>query len=97
MTEVELWRPTVEEACEAVKAAAWLVSDEDSPDYGRRLVHCRMSFTGADWDMHDVLKEIRNAQDMAWNPGSFLGHDLDVLGHDGSLYHFDVSAPEQRP
>lgn len=85
-----------QEFIDAVRAAAWVVDDIDSADYGRKLIGCRGSFTHADWDLHTVEAEIAAADDVRWDRDSFgavvFGAQLQV--HSGEhAWRFEVRAP----
>lgn len=59
----------------------------------RAIVHCRMSFSGADWDLASVLNLIDGpSTGLAWvaDPG---GHELRVCSPDGRRHHFHVPRP----
>ncbi len=60
-------------------------------DSGRRVIHCFGRFTGADWDLAGVVREITHARTIRWH--SWLGHDLDVLAQDGRRWRFEVAHP----
>jgi len=92
MTNIE--KITKETAIEAVRAAAFEVTDEERSDYGRKLIHCFTGFLGADWDLEEVEREIQRAQVVAWNRGRLFGHQLAVQDADGKVWSFDVKAPE---
>jgi hypothetical protein len=47
-------------------------------------------FTGADWDVEDVVREIEKAADVKWI-GHLLGHDLAVLTAEGNVRCFQVT------
>jgi hypothetical protein len=89
----ELIRPTKDEAINAVKAAAFKVTDPDSDDCGREIVHCFAGAFGADWDVDDAILVIASARDIAWTD-HWAGHDLVVLTDDGRLRWFNVQRPE---
>lgn len=86
------------EFIEAVKAQAW-DAGKDCPHCdgtgtirpGRRIVHCAMSFTGADWDEQSVLDLIKTADQVLWldGPGD---HQLGIFA-DGRRYRFQVQHP----
>lgn len=83
---------TKDEAKLAVIAQSYESTCEESSDFGRRLHHCFMSFTGCDWDEHAVLAKIDEATEMAW-VDTWLGACLVVIA-DGKRYTFDtVKAP----
>lgn len=82
---------TKDEATTAITAAAFTVTDPEASDHGRVIIHCMMTFTGADWDLAEALKEIERADEIAWTDHLF-GHDLAVrVG--GDVYHFDAKRP----
>lgn len=58
---------------------------------GRRVIHCLGLFTGADWDLAGVVREITHARTVHWH--SWLLHDLDVLGQDGFRWRFEITHP----
>lgn len=86
---------------QAVRAAAWdegrqcptCQGDGKTPG-GRRLIHCRGGFTGADWDEEAVLAAIDAAEKVKWMPGGSLGHDLAIRETDGTIWRFEVKAPQ---
>lgn len=83
-----------EEAAEAATAAAFTVTDPESSNHGRTLLHCRAGGFGADWDLAPVLEVIRNAREIVWAPGPLtMGHDLLVIADDGVNYRFEVKTP----
>lgn len=88
----DLVRPTVDEAIAAATAAAFEVTDPESQDFGRKILHCLSGF-GADWDLDAVIEAIRTASDIAWLD-HFLDHDLAVLNDEGRLRCFAVKRPE---
>lgn len=61
----------------------------------REIIHCLMSFTGADWDVEDVLRCIETASAVEWCNRE--GHDLAVTGPDGRRYYFGVPKPATAP
>lgn len=82
---------TKPEAVAALIAAASTVTDEASSDHGRTLIHCMMSFTGANWDLGDALALVEKSEQVAWTDNPFR-HDLAVLA-DGRVHRFDVKRP----
>lgn len=85
---------TAEEAAAALKAAAFEVTDPDSQEHGRRIVHCFAGGFGADWDLDDCLATLPDAQDITWID-SIVGHDLRVVDATGRTRYFDVKRPAQ--
>lgn len=83
---------TKQEAIAALRAGAFTVDDPESSDHGRTIVHCRMSFTGADWDLGDAIAEVERADQVGW-VGSIFDHDLAVLSG-GKVYRFGIKQPE---
>ena len=62
----------------------------------REIIHCRMSFSGADWDVADVLRCIESATDVRWaDTHGQNDHQLHVTGPDGRRYYFGVPKPAQ--
>lgn len=57
----------------------------------RKIVHCFMSFCGADWKKKSVVETIQNGEDWAWT-GNIFGHELAVL-EGGRVHHFDYHRP----
>lgn len=84
---------TKAEASEALRGAAFTVDDPESSDHGRTLIHCQMSFTGADWDLDGALDLVARADQVAWTT-HWLRHDLGVQA-DGRAHYFDVPRPER--
>ena len=59
----------------------------------RSIVHCIMSFTGADWDLESAVALARKPDaKCAWLDGP-AHHDLGIFA-DGRRHHFDVRRPE---
>lgn len=58
---------------------------------GRRLVHSRLGFIGADWDAESIVALVRDARRVVWGDGG--GHDLAVQRPDGEWLKFDVPHP----
>lgn len=58
----------------------------------RTIIHCVMSFTGADWDLETATALARrdDAQ-CAWAP-HFMNHDL-AIHAEGAMHRFDVRKP----
>lgn len=82
----------------AVTAQAWRVDDPESPDHGRSLVHCLMSFTGANWDEAAVHELIDRADLIAWRPHLFSGGPCLYVEADGWRHYFDtIRLTEERP
>lgn len=90
---VELVRPTVDEAIAAVTAAAFEVTDPESQDFGRKIIHCFAGFMGADWNLDGVIEAIKTARDVAWMDHR-ADHHLAVLTSEGRVRFFDVRRPE---
>jgi hypothetical protein len=90
MTAVHIDKAT---AAEALRKAAFRVTDLDSQDYGRQLVHCLIGTMGADWDLDAALADLAKASEVAWVDG-LAGHDLAVLVG-GRLRNFNVRRPEE--
>jgi hypothetical protein len=84
---------TKDEAIAAATANAFTVDDPDLSNHGCTILHCRMSFTGTDWDLAEVVALIERADEVAW-VDSFFRHDLAVLA-DGSVHYFDVARPDR--
>lgn len=59
---------------------------------GRRVVHCLGKFTGADWNLSAVVREITQAKEIRWGGGP-IGHNLEVLATDGLVWRFNIIAP----
>lgn len=83
---------TKQAAAEALRTAAFRVDDLDSEDYGRVLIHCMGSFTGADWDLDDALGLLSKAQRVGWVDHLF-DHDLLIVDADGRRWHFNAKRP----
>lgn len=47
-------------------------------EHGRVILHCKGSFTGADWDLDDVLVKIDQSRACAFMPDDVFGHCLYV-------------------
>lgn len=62
----------------------------------RQIIHCRMSFSGADWDLADVLTLIDGAPEVRWvgSGSSSEGHQLLVVAESGRRYCFGVRKPD---
>lgn len=86
---------TKEDAIAAVKAQAFEVTDEESSEFCRRLVHCFAGGLGADWNEDAVIDYIENASELAW-VDHWMKHDLGVRGDHGVRY-FDIKSPERQP
>jgi hypothetical protein len=98
INEAEVFRLTPEEAAQYLTESAFEVTDPESEDFGRKIVHSYADGLGADWDLQDVLGLLDEARDIAWLPGPFtLGHDLAVLTAEGRKLRFDVKAPAEVP
>lgn len=85
------------EFIEAAKAQAFTMTDPESSEHGRTLIHCQGSVCGADWDLDGVLSAIESADLVRWNTQSFagavLGHQLEVREGD-RRWAFAVRRPE---
>lgn len=83
----------------AVKIGAavdwWDKGSEHHRPMKREIIHCLMSFTGADWDVEDVLRCIETASAVEWCNRE--GHDLAITGPDGRRYYFGVPKPAAAP
>lgn len=67
-----------EQAAAALRRGAFTVTDEDSSDCGRNLIHCFLGSFGADWDLDGALALLERAERIAWaNHG--LRHDLVIV------------------
>ncbi|MFG1963165.1 hypothetical protein [Nonomuraea sp. NPDC049028] len=88
-----LVRLTAEEAIERVTTAAFKISDPESSDFGREIVHSFAGFIGADWDLHAVVEAIKSARDIAWMD-HFAEHNLAVLLENGRVRFLAVKRPE---
>lgn len=86
-------RITKTEAAAALREHAFRVTDLDSDDYGRQIIHCVGSFSGADWDLDDAIRVVSKAKAVAWED-HWLGHNLGVMDNDGCVWHFAVPLPE---
>lgn len=92
--DVSLDRLTADEAVERLTTAAFEVTDQESSDFGRKIVHCFAGgFLGADWDLDAAIAAVREAQDIAWTD-DLLKHDLVVLTNDGRVRRFNVQRPK---
>lgn len=83
---------TVDEAVKHLTEAAFEVTDEESSDFGRKIVHCYSAGFGADWDLDNVVAEVENAREIRW-VDHLLGHNLLVVSKDGRNRCFDVKRP----
>lgn len=83
---------TVDEAVKHLTEAAFEVTDEESRDFGRTIVHCFSRGMGADWDLHSAIAEVENAREIRW-VDHLLGHNLLVVSKDGRNRCFDVKRP----
>lgn len=105
MTATDITRISTQEALEAVRAAAWTQYDssnstcghrgcEDHPAEWQRIhTQSRLGF-GADWDLDEAERFIESAQKCAWVP-SLLGHELGVIGADGTTIYFGAKPPAE--
>lgn len=80
---------TKEEAIKAVNKAAYRITDPDSNDYNREIIHCFLGGFGADWDKEDIIKLISKSEDITWVEGQIFGHELGVRA-EGKNYYFDI-------
>lgn len=72
----------------------WDAGKEHRP-MRRQIIHCRRTFSGADWDLADVLALIDVAAEVRWvGSGEGMTHDLLVVGSEGRRYLFDVRKPD---
>lgn len=95
---------SVEEALEAVRAAAWREPAKpeaavcghpgctDHPGEGRKMIHVLTGF-GCDISLEAAEERIRGAQRCAWVE-SLLRHDLGVIDADGYACYFEVRRPQ---
>lgn len=90
--------PTVhiakEEAAEAATNAAFHITDTESSEYGRKIIHCFIGFIGADWNLEAVLEDLNKADEITWTD-HWMGHDL-TIRVDNQVHHFGVTRPEKR-
>jgi hypothetical protein len=91
-----------QEFIDAVRAQAWdegetcpTCKGEGRVRPGRRVVHCRGSFTGADWDEAAVVEAIEKARDVSWLAAGIGDHNLHVLTTDGKVWRFQVQPPDR--
>jgi hypothetical protein len=91
------------DAIAAVHAASWVQyrselatcghrGCEDHPG-GVQRIHSMLGGFGADWDVDDVVLFIETAERCGWLEGSFLGHQLAVVGADGRRMRFEANRP----
>lgn len=85
-------KASVEEAVSALTDQAFRVTDQESPDFGRTLIHTHRGPFGADWDLDAAIVTVREAVTLAWTDNLF-GHDLVAIGPDGRTVYFDVRRP----
>lgn len=78
---------TKDEARELVVSQAFV-----EPETSRRLHHCCMSISGADWDEADVLNLIDKATDIDWEDSFLFGKGLAVHA-ENRHYFFDTVRP----
>ncbi len=76
------------EAAKAIREAAFHITDPDSGDYGRTVIHTQRGSFGADWDLDDALSAVSKATRCAWT-WHIIGHELAVETPDGVI-RFDV-------
>lgn len=88
MTRSDKARLPVDKAVELLRAQAFEVTDPESQDHGRRLVHCRLGGFGADWDLEDAISLVGRS---TWTGYvvSIFDHNLGVEA-EGKLYCFAV-------
>lgn len=96
---------SIEEALEAVRAAAWTEPAppedatcghpgcEDHPGEGRKMIHVLSGF-GMDLPLESAEEFVRNAQRCAWVQ-SLMGHELGAVCADGKARYFDVRRPTE--
>lgn len=78
-------------AAAALRSAAVRYDDPDHDAFGRTLIHCMMSFTGADWDLDDALHLLSKATEVAW-VDHLAGHELGIFAH-GKCHYFNARRP----
>lgn len=83
---------SVEDATKYLVDAAFHVTDPDSSDFGRMIVHSFAGGFGADRDLDGVLAEVEKAREIRW-VDHLLGHDLAVVTDEGRMLCFDVKRP----
>jgi len=76
----------------ALRKAAFTIGEEDE-GAGRVIVHCMMSFTGADWDLDSALALLPTARDIVWIDDIF-GHELAVMSENGTTHRFQATQAE---
>jgi hypothetical protein len=93
---------TVRTICEAVPdgpervlAAGILGAIDGAIGTPRKRIHCFLGGFGADWDLDEAARFVREADKVGWAPSIFR-HELAAL-KDGKLCTFDVRAPEATP
>lgn len=67
------------------------MTDEEDSAFGRTIVHCMRTFTGADWDLNDALALVGRSERIRWVDNPFA-HELQVWV-DGQPYHFNARRP----
>jgi hypothetical protein len=78
--------------CDAMTEAAWTVTDPESDEIGRRVLHTFVGGMGADWDLIDALGFVMAAKEVAWSR-PWAGHEL--YATDGIRHvYFGVEAPK---
>ena len=77
-----------EDAAAALRTAAFTIDDPTSDENGRTIVHCFMSFCGADWDLSGVERLIQRADSLAWDDNHLFGHPVRVNEDGRRIYHF---------
>ena len=83
---------TVDEAIEALTAAAFKVTNEQDENFGRTLIHSMAGGFGADWDLDSAITAAQHARDIACMDDLF-GHELAVLTQDGRVRKFNAQRP----
>ena len=79
---------TKEEAAKAVRERAFTITDQDSSDFGRTIIHSFLGMFGADNDLDSALENISKADEIAWTDDMF-GHDLAVKVGD-KVWRYDI-------
>lgn len=81
-----------DEAVDLLRSAGFTITDEDSSDHGRTIIHSFGSFVGCDWDLDAAIERVRAADDVMWVE-HMLGHELLTM-LEGRRICFDVKAPD---
>jgi hypothetical protein len=84
---------TKDEAAEAIRKAAFRVTNLESQDYGRVLIHTFAGPFGADWDLDEAILTVSKAKRCAWLD-SITSHDLGIETEDGKVVLFNCQRPE---